>query len=154
LLDWTKTPQAAASFAALDALVQGIHNNSSKRLAVWAANLDEVWRQTSILSAYTCPRSENHYLNAQDAVFLWYPGADRWYMQTGRWPALDEVIGKNHPPLSRINPAFVKITLPANEARTLLARCHLERWSQGNLMPDYSGVVRAVLAEWRFGFPI
>lgn len=154
LLDWTKTPEIAAFFAALGALKSGQYKKPEARLAVWAAHLDEVSRNSGILSIFAVPRSEHHFLNAQDGIFLWNPNADRNFLTSGRWEPFDEVVRRQRVPCLFSNPAFVKMTLPAKHAKDLLARCHLERRSMGNLKPGYSGVAETVLTEWKFNFPM
>jgi hypothetical protein len=154
LLDWTKTPEIAASFAALGALESGQSKKPEARLAVWAAHLDEVSRKTGFLSILNVQRSENHFLNAQDGVFLWNQNADRHFLATGQWDPFDEVVRRQRVSYLSSKPAFVKMTLPAKHAKDLLARCHLERRSMGNLKPGYSGVAETVLTEWKFNFPM
>lgn len=146
LLDWTRTPWFAAFFAADSNL--GIETpRSGKRpdLAVWAANLKQINTdryQPNALCPLKCPRSENNFLHAQDALFLWYPEADVFRLEERNWPDFLEVVNRGY---SKSQPKPIqKITLKGEQVQELIYQLYRLRISRAHLMPTYDNIAKTV----------
>lgn len=150
LLDWTKRPDLAAFFACEENVARTARGASGRRLAIWVLDIDAVLRKHTILGLFTCPRSNNHYLHAQDGVFLWLPDADSRFVSNEHWPSFDDLIRAAHPG-GTDEPWLIKLTLPVSEAPALQRLLHLERISRAHLMPGYSSVADTVRLEWTKG---
>jgi hypothetical protein len=150
LLDWTKRPEVAAFFACEDVVRNPKRYAVDGRMAVWMIDINQVVRSRGLLAPLTVPRSENHYLHAQDGLFLWQPKADEEFVSSGKWSPFDEIVRRAHPGGS-VQPWMIKLTLPNSEAPNLLNLLRLERVSRANLMPGYSSVADTVTLEWTKG---
>jgi hypothetical protein len=149
LLDWTRSPQVGAHFAALGAAKRAHATQSSPtdRLAIWALDLahttiDHACREEGEgwLRIVHVPAARIENLRAQRGLFT-----------------LDVVLGD--PPLGTTNcepldarvraqegsdDAFTKFTLPTREAAELLRLLARDGVSATFLFPGYEGAVRAV----------
>lgn len=146
LLDWTRNAEYAAFFAADDnfELNSGPPFDRRKHeLAVWALNLRLLnSREINSLHVLNCPRSENNFLHSQDALFVWYPRANLFYLENGRWPDFLDVLEARFSK-ARQKPVQ-KITLPANQVSILLHKLSRKRISKARLMPTYDNIFHTV----------
>lgn len=132
LLDWTHNPHAAAFFAAKDAI--RAKKPSDSRIAVYAIASDTI----EDIRAVHVPQHENAYLNAQKGLFTYDDGADRWYVEHGYFPSIDDKIGQSPSTAYRVPPT--KLTLPVSEAPELLRLLALEGVTHALLIPNLDGV--------------
>jgi hypothetical protein len=157
LLDFSLHPFVAAFFAAEDAR----EAEHPSRFAVWAIDLRFVRRSVELspgrerVRVVQVPRGGNSYLHAQHGLFL----IDKTINET--WaasvPPLDVVIEQSaadalgrhgfwRSPYSQneILPAVTSITCPQDQALDVLKRLNAEGVTQAHLMPDLSGVFKAL----------
>ena len=152
LLDWTRSPLVAAFFAAVH------HKNppaaaAANELAVWALDL-RFFEVRQELRLFSVPRHQLPFLHAQDGLFVWCPGADRRFLESGDWPTFEDLaeeIWLDHggePSLS--DRPLRKYVLPASEADHLLKALWYERVSPAHLMPSYENVSQTIgtLVTW------
>lgn len=152
LLDWTRRPEVAAFFAAERA------GSTNSRLAVWALHTDACGlrdRHSTVASSahlqlLVPPRFNHSYLHAQDGVFTWVIGAERYHLDEGSWPSVEVVVARN---VSRLAGQGVQqplrcLTLPTTAAQDLLRLLWKERISRAHLMPTYDNIAEAVRLRW------
>lgn len=134
LLDFTKNPLVAAYFAAERIVKQ----SSNKYLAVWAINsMELVGHRVQVL---TCLRSENRFLHAQDALFLYDSDANHYWKIKKQWPRIEDLCPDG---------AVRKVTLPHKESSELLTQLWIERISKARLMPTFDNVTESLLILWK-----
>ncbi len=148
LLDWTRNPQFAAFFAADSSWNSFIITGNFTEppdLAVWAINLKEISGDipdANTLNQLTCPRSEHGFLHAQDALFLWHPMADLFYLQYGHWPDFIEIMEKSY---NEGQPKPVrKIILRGRAVNDLYRKLLRLRISRAHLMPTFDNIAKTL----------
>ena len=143
LLDWTRNAEYAAFFAADDNFSLYVDEEKKPDIAVWALNLKLLnQREVKSLHVLNCPRSENSFLHSQDALFVWYPAANYYYLENGSWPDFLDVLEARFSK-SRQKP-IQKITLPANEVPVLVHKLFRKRISKARLMPTYDNIFHTI----------
>lgn len=140
-LDWTRDPMKAAFFASY--AEGGVHEETG-RIAVWAVHLDGV-TSSKRLDLVTCERHRHGYLHAQNALTTIDNGANRFFLDNGRWPSFAEAFSEGSG--SQVVPIRL-ITLPVSEAKIVQQQLWMEHLSVVHLMPTYDNVVRALSQKW------
>lgn len=132
LLDWTGNALIAAFFAA-----EAVNPEQPRdfSIAVWAINR-KVFRDSKRISLVTIPRSYISYLHAQDSVFTFDQYADRYFLHSGKWSPMEELIEDKT--------LIRKLTLPASEVGELLRLLWIEGISRAHLMPTFDSVTRSL----------
>jgi FRG domain len=146
LLDWTWDSQAAAYFAAKEALKKG-----SSHFAVWALDAALVGWGTGLpglppgdsgrfqLELVTAPGATNSRLRAQQGLFTLLKATEKARDKEGKGierTPLDDAI-QELPQLIDLN----KFVLPTSQAKDTLRLLSLEGVSAARLYPGYDGVV-------------
>lgn len=146
LLDWTRNSLIAAFFAA---------DGSVKKcdITVWAANISllkeyKLFDKLMGFKILTCPRYRHSFLHAQDALFLWMPNANEYYLEHGIWPIFEDIVESLVQ--ENCSPVFRKVNLQnsnSNEVHRLLWR---HRISKAHLMPTYDSITETIISkiEW------
>lgn len=94
------------------------------------------------LNTLTCRRSEHGFLHAQDALFLWYPMADLFYLQNGHWPDFLEIVETTY---KETQPKPVrKIILSGGAVHELYNKLLRLRISRARLMPTFDNIVKTL----------
>ncbi len=147
-LDVTRRSLVAAYFAA-----QSECDEHNERIAVWALNTEATSTiEIEIIGnlgtyTVTCPRSQHSFLHAQDGLFVGISGAERYYLDQGRWPSLVDAVEEKCS--NEKSAALIEFTLPASEGQELRRLLWRERISQAHLMPSYDNVTSTLLDKWR-----
>ncbi len=148
LLDWTRKPEIAAFFASSFEDQQ----KNAKKIAVWAMHRDVL--DHHVLTELTCPRSDNHFLHAQDGLFSYDSRAHSVFINKGYWPCFEETIenciNRNCPEvLKKVNlpsKPLRKITLPTKEINNLRELLWKKRISKAHLMPTYDNITKSIFS--------
>jgi hypothetical protein len=155
LLDWTRSPHAAAFFAACDPVAR---EGKSKALAVWAANLD--WLPTARIETFSSSYG-NRFQRAQKGVFTWDLKANDAFLRDQVWPSQEAAFFDFADP-DENNSAYLefdeegvprapsasllrKVILPAAASDELLMMLFRLDVSRAHLMPTLSNVVATLL---------
>jgi hypothetical protein len=137
LLDWTRNPHIAAFFA-----TDSVGKRSDGSLAVWAVHTKMFG--SSALRLLRCPRSENSFLHAQDACFVYHSNPVGDFVDKGAWPDIIEILEDIR---GREVGAIVKFELPWSQAGELLRLLWAKRLTRAHLMPTYDNLVHALRAR-------
>jgi hypothetical protein len=153
LLDWTWKPRVAAYFAARDVMMHEAERVGT-RLAIWAIMIDAVdsaWSSNARepeVELVHAPMASNPNLAAQAGLFTLARNA---HEDEG----LEAVLFKRATRSGLAGPAGgepIKLTLPASEARSLMARLACEGVTAATVFPGYRGVVESIEeARWWYG---
>ncbi len=144
LLDWTRNPLVAAYFAAANA-----KHNDDIPIAVYAVH-PIILRGSSIFPI-EIPQADDPYFHAQSAVLTLDTRADRYYLEHGHFPALEDTISKFPEDSTLDEPYFSKkLTLIASEVPELLRMLWLEGISQAHLMPTLDNITIALKMKMKF----
>ncbi len=129
LLDWTRSPDIAAFFAAYAErkTVKRLRKDKHHRMAVWALQFLTPMRESD-LKVVTQLRSRIGNLKAQDGVFIFDSRADEKYTPEDKWKNLDEEFGSDN----SYNTRGYKFTLPF-----ILQDDLLDRLEQRGLYADH-----------------
>ncbi len=144
LLDFTFNPLAALFFACADAAPSegSDETKTPESLAVWALNLNWIWRQPYQFRVVEVQRSSNRFLNAQKGLFV----LDKRVASYGDdvpSPCLETRIrGLLEKGCTR--PVLVRFTLPRTEVVEALRLLALENVDRAHLMPSLDNVVAAL----------
>jgi hypothetical protein len=84
------------------------------------------------------PRFENGNLLAQRGLFLYIKNANERFMETGRWPGLEDVLTRTR----RLN-RLESVSLPSAQADTLLRLLWRYNITRHHLMPTLSSAAHA-----------
>lgn len=143
LLDWTRNPLAAAYFAA-----EGVTSATKERgrLAVYAIHSSAIQEP---LAEVNYPSSGNTNLRAQRGVFTVDTRANQFFINSGRFPSLEESLIEASKAPSRIAIKPVCLTMPWSEAAELIRLLWIEGINQSVLMPNLDGAARALRLRWR-----
>jgi hypothetical protein len=146
LLDWTLDPMVAAYFAAFD------FESTAADLAVWIVDLRAAWGDYAkqFLHPVAVPYDVNRNAHAQRGVFTALPLFGGPNDEPSRQP-LDQVLSTycvEDPP-----DGVRKVTLPREQAATLLRLLDRIRVNGGTMFPGYYGAARAARerAFWERG---
>lgn len=142
LLDWTKRSYVAAYFAASDAVAGKAEFNGpgEKRIAVWVFDVEKggLFRELEFVRV---PGSNSANLAAQGGVFtLLRQKGVRGKAFEGT-PVLDEYLSQHS------ECPLVKVTLPAEKARSVLMLCDKYGINGATVFPDYYGAARATMDD-------
>jgi hypothetical protein len=145
LLDWTQRGHVAAYFAASGALALALDDpgNTPERFAVWSLNTTPIgqFRQLKILRV---PGSNNANLAAQAGLFTLLRQKNKGLSYPLEGPTvLDEYVAND------ARPQLLKVTVSISEAPAVLEKCEKYFITGATLFPDYHGVVRASMDNWR-----
>lgn len=155
-LDWTRNPVIAAFFAACDVE----DTRAAGDIAVWAIRLDQLnnceeYKIQERFASYEVSRAGNHYLHAQDALFLYPVAACSYFAEHGIWPSIEDYVvlmasltnsGRGDPQ----GPILVKLTLPVPEVGELLRLLWIRGVSWAHLMPTLDNAAKALQTRWRW----
>lgn len=152
LLDWTLSPLVGAFFA-----VNGWRPEDGDP-AVWALDTEMVtanrnvdlpdWKpedQTLSIEYMTCPRSRHSFLHAQDGMFTWILGADRYYLEHGSYPSVEDAITVHC--TAAKSTALRKLVIASAEVPKLARLLSRERITKARLMPALDNVFDNVQME-------
>ena len=146
LLDWTRKSMVAAFFAADGAESGSSLDDMATHIAIWALNLNVT---IPGLRRLTCPRHQFQFLHAQDGLFTYLDNAgDFHFIDSGSWPTIEEYLSRLEP--RPPSPVLRKMTLPTDEAGSLLQLLWRERISSAHLMPTYDNVTAAIFRKLRW----
>lgn len=135
ILDWTYSPEIAAFFA-----TEGFRQDQGEGIAVWSMSLRGIINPSSKLRVLTIDRNEISYLHAQEGLFTYLAGADRYFQEKGAWPTFEsEASG------SRIQKHVLLLSQVPELRRLLWA----EGISRAHLMPTLDNVTRALEGVWK-----
>jgi hypothetical protein len=148
LLDWTRKPRVAAYFAARD-VMRGV---ASREIAVWALRaeiLDYLWADQvddPDVELVHAPQAPNPNLSAQAGLFT---VARHVHEDVGFESVLFQKTDGRGPPVGTF---LRKLTLPASEARGLMARLYFEGVFAATVFPGYAGVAETFAeSDWWSG---
>ena len=132
LLDWTRSPDIAAFFAAYAdrETVKRLRKNKHHRMAVWAVQFLTPMRENN-LKVVTQLRSRIGNLKAQNGLFVFDSQADEKYTPEDKWKNLDEAFGNDDSYQTR----GWKFTLPFILQDELLERLELRGFYADHLWP-------------------
>jgi hypothetical protein len=153
-LDWTRDPHIATFFAAEYAweslekkLIRQKNDRQKQWLSVWAIKCER--ERVGIVRWVTAPRSQHHYLHAQNGVcsVIARRVADGYKSEKGHWPNFAEgaYFTDRHVP----EPLLKEFRLPADNALDLLKELSAGGITRAKLMPTLDNVARVTKRNWR-----
>lgn len=129
-LDWSESPLVAAYFAALSISSLGQSKPREKQeLAVYFMSTFSLSSEDCPVELVRAPRHENSFLRQQKGVFTNHRTANKSFLESGEWPALDEVSSAGKPQIYRAR-------LAAKEADNLLRELFDLGVTRQSLMPS------------------
>jgi hypothetical protein len=148
LLDWSRNPLVAAYFAAEHITHNEPDDNENMCVFVLHMSAFKGHKHFSkYLKSYSVPPRIVAFLDAQEGQFSWCPLAYHMFMETGTYPALDDVL----PKIDHVErPTLIKVTLPQNKALDVLRILWREHVSLAHLMPTFDHVYRTLLVQSQF----
>ncbi len=147
LLDFSDNPLVASFFAADQACQKMTLMNVESRFAVWVCQrlyeqIDERiqrFKNGNDSMVMRVLRSQIKNVAAQDGVFLWATGgANRFYIDNGRWPNLDEMLDGWR---------LTKVTAPVSIRDDLMKRLSTFGINESRLKPSYDAVAKVTLRQ-------
>lgn len=141
LLDWTKSPIAAAYFAA-----SGVEMaDADDHIAIYALHRELLNYHIRIVGV---SYSGNEYLRAQHGVFTLDTKGDEFFLLNGHYPNLEKSLSLLPSHVSSfVHPR--KFIMPVSQAPELLRLLWIERITQAHLMPTLDNVASAVKMKLR-----
>jgi hypothetical protein len=141
LLDWTESPYIAAFFAAYGVLplLELRKAPLSARLAVFMLRTDDTHRGDDDLMVVHVPRHSNGFLRAQRGLFMHMPRANKFFLDAGRWPSIEDVASTS----KHFQAALTKVTLPTTQARELLRLLFDMNITRHAMMPTLNNAAQA-----------
>lgn len=135
-LDWSESPLVACYFAALDASVFAKNlPRDDQEIAVIFMSCDSLHKDTSPAQLVRAPRHENSHLLQQVGVFSSLQNANKFFLDEGRWPSMDDFASSSF--------QLHRMRLKASQSNELLRQLFDLRISRHTLMPTLSNAASA-----------
>jgi hypothetical protein len=159
LLDWTDSPLAAAVFAT-DTWPANIDTTHVSVYALATEGPHILLERTSPELSIVAPqifrpsRSATPYMVAQQGCFTVIRNPEKFYIDHGRWPTVQDAIGALYadtdaPSRSSESQKLIKLTLPNKQIPELIDRLLRYRQTRAHLMPGPDSVGFTVRRLWK-----
>lgn len=134
-LDWSESPLVACYFAALGASVFAENLPAAEQeIAVVFMSCDSLSKDSSPAQLVRAPRHENSHLLQQVGVFSSMRYANKFFLDEGRWPCMDDFSSSCQ---------LHRMRLAASQANELLRQLFDLRISRHTLMPTLGNAANA-----------
>ena len=146
LLDWTTNPLTAAFFSSNSFQAK---STDTDKVCVYALNLPNVDskyidQNNPYLQLKPPINSKNEYLRNQEGLLLEIVNPNKFFLDHGIWPNLEEVLKLND-----LEDNLEQITLPHSEAYELLLMLDREGTKLSKLMPTLDNVASEIIQKWQ-----
>lgn len=142
LLDWTESPLIAAFFAAWNVSALDGSDSQESEFSVICLGT-QLLRKVTSLQYVSAPRAQNPFLRAQSGAFTLIRNANRFFLENGRWPSIEDTVANERDPGTHYTRLpIIRLSLPVTEADNLLRLLYRLDVSKLTVMPSFDNAAK------------